>query len=54
MEHVFNLGVGMIAVVAADDAQRAIDALRADDHDAMVIGEIVDGHGRASVARGEG
>jgi phosphoribosylformylglycinamidine cyclo-ligase len=54
MEHVFNLGVGMIAVVATDDAQRAIDALRADDHDAMVIGEIVDGHGRASVARGEG
>ena len=27
MEHVFNLGVGMVAVVAAADAQRAIDAL---------------------------
>jgi phosphoribosylformylglycinamidine cyclo-ligase len=51
MEHVFNLGVGMIAVVAADDSQPAIDALAADGHDAFVIGEIIDGHGRASVVR---
>jgi phosphoribosylformylglycinamidine cyclo-ligase len=54
MEHVFNLGVGMVAVVAAADAQATIDALAADGHDASVIGEVVDGHGRAVVVRGEG
>jgi phosphoribosylformylglycinamidine cyclo-ligase len=51
MEHVFNLGVGMVAVVAAGDGQRAIDVLGAVGHDACEIGEIVDGHGRASVVR---
>jgi phosphoribosylformylglycinamidine cyclo-ligase len=54
MEHVFNLGVGMVAVVAAGDAQVTIDALAAGGHDAWVIGEIVDGHGRATVARDAG
>jgi phosphoribosylformylglycinamidine cyclo-ligase len=51
MEHVFNLGVGMIAVVAAGDAPRAIDALGADGHDAWVIGAIAEGHGRVSIVR---
>ena len=52
MEHVFNLGVGMVAVVSAAETQLAIEALNASGHDAWVIGEIVDGHGRASVVRG--
>jgi phosphoribosylformylglycinamidine cyclo-ligase len=51
MEHVFNLGVGMVAVVAPADAQRAVDALRAEGVDAWDIGEVVDGHGRAVVER---
>jgi phosphoribosylformylglycinamidine cyclo-ligase len=51
MEHVFNLGVGMVAVVAALDASRAIDALGAEGHDAWMIGEIVSGPGRVSVVR---
>jgi phosphoribosylformylglycinamidine cyclo-ligase len=54
MEHVFNLGVGMVAVVPAGDVQIAIDALAADGHDAWMIGEIVDGHGRATVTRDAG
>jgi phosphoribosylformylglycinamidine cyclo-ligase len=49
MEHVFNLGIGMVAVVAGADTQPAIDALAADGHDAYVIGEITDGHGRVVV-----
>ena len=51
MEHVFNLGVGMVAVVAPGDTQRAVDALRVEGIDAWDIGEVVDGHGRAHVTR---
>ena len=39
----FNLGLGMLAVVAADDALTAVDVARAAGHDAWVVGEIVDG-----------
>ena len=45
MEKVFNMGLGMIAVVPARDAFKAIDVLRSHGHQAMEIGEIVDGHG---------
>jgi len=45
MEQVFNLGLGMLAVVAADDALTAVDVARAAGHDAWLVGEIVDGHG---------
>jgi phosphoribosylformylglycinamidine cyclo-ligase len=51
MEHVFNLGVGMLAVVAADDSLRAIDVARAAGHDAWPVGEIVDGHGRVRMVQ---
>ena len=46
MEHVFNLGLGMLAVVPQDAALHALDVVRAEKHDAWVVGEIVDGHGR--------
>jgi phosphoribosylformylglycinamidine cyclo-ligase len=49
MESVFNLGVGMLAVVASDEAERALDVVRAEGHEAWIVGEIVDGHGRARV-----
>jgi phosphoribosylformylglycinamidine cyclo-ligase len=51
MEHVFNLGIGMVAVVAAGDVSRVVDALGADGIEAWEIGEIVAGHGRATVSR---
>jgi phosphoribosylformylglycinamidine cyclo-ligase len=51
MEHVFNLGVGMVAIVADHDALRTVDAIRAAKHDAWVIGEVVDGHGNVHVER---
>lgn len=45
MAHVFNLGLGMVAVVAAPDATDALTCLRADGQDAVVVGEIVPGQG---------
>ncbi len=53
MEHVFNLGLGMLAVVAANDALAAVDAARASGHDAWLVGEIVDGRGRVRMTRRE-
>jgi len=46
MEQVFNLGLGMLAVVPHDAALHAVDVVRAEKHDAWLVGEIVDGHGR--------
>lgn len=51
MEQVFNLGLGMLAVVPRGDAFRALDTVRAAGQDAWVVGEIVEGHGRAHVDR---
>jgi len=51
MEHVFNLGIGMCAVVAPDHALSAVDAIREAGHDAWVVGDIVDGNGRVHIDR---
>lgn len=45
MVSVFNLGVGMIVVVAEQEVYRALDVLRAAGHQAHVVGEITNGHG---------
>ncbi len=42
MFNTYNMGVGMSIVVAPEDAQRAIDILKAYDEDAYVIGGIVE------------
>ncbi|HEC09375.1 MAG TPA: phosphoribosylformylglycinamidine cyclo-ligase [Acidimicrobiales bacterium] len=46
MARVFNLGVGMIAVVGAADAPRAVNLLAGHGHDPHEIGRIVVGRGR--------
>jgi phosphoribosylformylglycinamidine cyclo-ligase len=46
MERVFNLGVGMVVVVAPDDAYRAIDVLRGQGHAARQIGSVAPGAGQ--------
>jgi phosphoribosylformylglycinamidine cyclo-ligase len=51
MEHVFNLGLGMLVVVAPGDVHRALDSLRAGGHEAWSVGEVLEGHGRAAVER---
>jgi phosphoribosylformylglycinamidine cyclo-ligase len=47
MEHVFNLGLGMLAVVPGDAVRTALAAVRATGHEAWVVGEITGGQGRA-------
>jgi phosphoribosylformylglycinamidine cyclo-ligase len=51
MEYVFNLGLGMLAVVAGDDVHPALDAVRSAGHEAWLVGAVVDGHGRAIIER---
>jgi phosphoribosylformylglycinamidine cyclo-ligase len=48
MRRVFNLGIGMAAVVPPDSVQPALDELHAAGHRAVVIGEIAPG-GRGEV-----
>ncbi|MGH3546448.1 MAG: phosphoribosylformylglycinamidine cyclo-ligase [Mycobacteriales bacterium] len=47
MERTFNMGVGMVAVVPADQARPALGLLAASHCDAWVIGEVVAGSGQA-------
>ena len=41
MFNTFNMGVGMSVVVAAEDADKALEILRANGEDAYIMGEIV-------------
>ena len=43
MFNTFNMGVGMSIVVAKEDADKAIEVLKANGEDAYIIGEIVEG-----------
>ena len=49
MEEVFNLGLGMLAVVPGDAVQPALDAVRSAGHEAWVVGEITSGRGHAQM-----
>jgi phosphoribosylformylglycinamidine cyclo-ligase len=42
MRRTFNLGVGLVAVVAAAGVEPAIEALRAAGEEAWVLGEVID------------
>ena len=48
MRKVFNLGIGMVVVVAPEEAHRTLDLLRTEGHRASEIGRIVPGHGRVA------
>jgi phosphoribosylformylglycinamidine cyclo-ligase len=45
MYQVFNMGIGMVAVVAADQADRVLRAIRVRGQNAWLIGEIAKGRG---------
>jgi phosphoribosylformylglycinamidine cyclo-ligase len=45
MESTFNMGVGMMVIVASADAERALAFLRGRNIDAWVVGDIVSGTG---------
>ena len=51
MEHVFNLGLGMLAIVDPADALRTVDQFRSSGHDAWVVGRVAEGHGRVELER---
>ena len=46
MRKVFNLGIGMVVVVAQDEVHRTLDLLRTEGHRATEIGQVVPGHGQ--------
>ena len=50
MAAVFNLGVGMVVVVAPTDAEAAVAVAHEHGSDAVVVGEVVAGDGTASMA----
>jgi phosphoribosylformylglycinamidine cyclo-ligase len=45
MRKVFNLGIGMVVVVAPGEAHRTLDVLRTEGHRAVEIGQVTAGHG---------
>jgi phosphoribosylformylglycinamidine cyclo-ligase len=49
MRKVFNMGIGMVAVVSPEDSNRSLDVLRIAGPRAVEIGQIVAGHGQVRV-----
>jgi phosphoribosylformylglycinamidine cyclo-ligase len=52
MYRVFNMGIGMVAIVAPDNAPRALDLLFGKGHRAWVIGEAIPGESGVDIAEG--
>jgi phosphoribosylformylglycinamidine cyclo-ligase len=50
MESTFNMGVGMMAIVAPEDCDRALALLRGRNIDAWIAGEIVAGAGKVQMS----
>jgi phosphoribosylformylglycinamidine cyclo-ligase len=46
---VFNMGIGMIAIVSAKKANHVVKVIRAQKHDAWIIGEITKGRRKARI-----
>jgi phosphoribosylformylglycinamidine cyclo-ligase len=49
MFHVFNMGIGMVILVAADQADAVLRFVRRRGHRAWIIGEVVRGSGRTRI-----
>jgi phosphoribosylformylglycinamidine cyclo-ligase len=46
---VFNMGIGMVSIVAADKAEAVLKFINAQKHKAWIIGEVVKGKGETRV-----
>ncbi len=44
MYNTFNMGVGMLVAVGKDEADKAVEVLRANGEDAVIIGEVAEGN----------
>ena len=49
MFNTFNMGVGMSVVVAAEDADKALQVLRENGEDAYIIGSIVESEDKVQI-----
>jgi phosphoribosylformylglycinamidine cyclo-ligase len=49
MTHVFNHGLGMLAIVAPGDRFDTLDAVRSAGQEAWIVGEVSEGRGRVSI-----
>ncbi len=49
MLKVFNMGLGMVVIIPADDEFKALDVLRSAGHKAIVVGSVVEGSGRVRI-----
>jgi phosphoribosylformylglycinamidine cyclo-ligase len=49
MLRTFNCGIGLVAVVAPEDADACMDAFAGAGEDARIVGSLVTGSGDASV-----
>ena len=49
MFNTFNMGVGMSIVVSKEDADKALEVLKANGEDAYIIGEIEEGEERVVI-----
>ena len=49
MFNTFNMGVGMSIVVAAEDAEKALQILKDNGEDAYVIGEIIESEDKITI-----
>ena len=49
MFNTFNMGVGMCVIVPANEAQKAVEVLKAAGEDAYVMGEIVEGETKVEI-----
>jgi phosphoribosylformylglycinamidine cyclo-ligase len=52
MEQTFNMGIGMVAIVSAEDSDRAIDVLARRGQSAWVLGQISAGSGQVHLTGG--
>ena len=43
MYNTFNMGVGMVVAVSKDEADKALEVLKANGEDAVVLGEVIEG-----------
>jgi phosphoribosylformylglycinamidine cyclo-ligase len=43
MYNTFNMGVGMVVAVSKSDADKALEVLKANGEDAVILGEVIEG-----------